>query len=145
MDPAQFGYSTLPLNHAPYGPLLPKALEGSNAGKVVLVTGAGQGIGAAIAESFAKSGANIAILDLHADKLIQTKKACSAFGAKVEAFGCDVTDAEGIKEIVAQVERQLGPINVLVNNAGILEQRPFTMGKFDVFWKQIEVNFKAVS
>jgi NAD(P)-dependent dehydrogenase (short-subunit alcohol dehydrogenase family) len=145
MDPAQFGYSTLPMNHVPYGPILPEALEGANAGKTVLITGAGQGIGAAIAESFAKSGANLAILDLQTDKLVQTKKTCSAFGVKVEAFGCDVTDEEGVKEVVAQVERQLGPIDVLVNNAGILTQRPFMMGNFDVFWRQIEVNFKAVS
>ncbi|CAG5181875.1 uncharacterized protein ALTATR162_LOCUS9879 [Alternaria atra] len=143
MDPAQFGYSTIPLNHAPYGPIVPSALEGSNAGKVALVTGAGQGIGAAIAESLARSGANVAILDLNTDKLTQTKKICSAFGVKIEAYGCDVTDMERVKEVFAQVEKQLGPIDILVNNAGIFTQRPFIMGDFDTFWKQIEVNFKA--
>lgn len=143
MDPAQFGISSLPLQHEPYGPILPKALEGSNAGKVALITGAGQGIGASISESLAKSGASVAILDLNANNLIQTKKTCSAFGGKVEAFTCDVTDKERIVEVLAQVERQLGPIDVLVNNAGIFEQRPFMMGSFDIFWKQIEVNFKA--
>ncbi|KAH6875264.1 hypothetical protein BKA58DRAFT_334458 [Alternaria rosae] len=143
MDPAQFGYSTIPLNHAPYGPIVPSALEGSNAGKVALITGAGQGIGAAIAESLAKSGAHIAILDLNTDNLKQTKKTCSAFGGKVEAYGCDVTDMERVKEVFAQVEKDLGPIDILVNNAGIFTQRPFIMGSFDTFWKQIEVNFKA--
>jgi NAD(P)-dependent dehydrogenase (short-subunit alcohol dehydrogenase family) len=144
MDPAQFGYSTIPLNHAPYGPIVPSALEGSNAGKVAVVTGAGQGIGAAIAESLAKSGANVAILDLNTDKLTQTKKTCSAFGGKIEAYGCDVTDMERVKEAFAQVEKELGPIDILVNNAGIFTQRPFIMGSFETFWKQIEVNFKAV-
>ncbi|CAN9249934.1 unnamed protein product [Alternaria alternata] len=143
MDPAQFGYSTIPLNHAPYGPIVPSALEGSNAGKVALVTGAGQGIGAAIAESLAKSGAHVAILDLNTDKLTQTKKTCSAFGGKVEAYGCDVTDMERVKDVFGQVEKQLGPIDILVNNAGIFTQRPFIMGDFETFWKQIEVNFKA--
>ncbi|KAF1835115.1 NAD(P)-binding protein [Decorospora gaudefroyi] len=143
MDPAQFGYSTLPMQHAPYGPILPKSLEGSNSGKVAVITGAGQGIGAAISESLAKSGASIAILDLNASNLEQTMKTCSAFGGKVEAFGCDVTDQNRVEEVFAQVEKQLGPIDVLVNNAGILDQRPFMMGTFDGFWRQIEVNFKA--
>jgi NAD(P)-dependent dehydrogenase (short-subunit alcohol dehydrogenase family) len=143
MDPAQFGYSTLPMNHAPYGPILPDALKGSNTGKVGVITGAGRGIGAAISESLAKSGANIAILDLNTDALTQTKQTCSAFGGKVEAFGCDVTNSTRVEEVLSQVEQQLGPIDILVNNAGIFDQRPFNMGTFDSFWRQIEVNFKA--
>jgi len=145
MDPAQFGISTLPMQHVPYGPILPEALKKSNSGKVALVTGAGQGIGAAIAEALAKSGASIAILDLNVDKLDATKKTCLALGAKVEAFGCDVTDGVRVEQVLEQVQRQLGPIDVLVNNAGIFDQRPFLMSTFDGFWKQIEVNFKAVS
>jgi NAD(P)-dependent dehydrogenase (short-subunit alcohol dehydrogenase family) len=143
MDPAQFGYSTLPMNHAPYGPILPDALKGSNTGKVAVITGAGRGIGAAISESLAKSGANIAILDLNTETLTQTEQTCSAFGGKVEAFGCDVTDSTRVEEVLSQVEQQLGPIDILVNNAGIFDQRPFIMGTFDSFWRQIEVNFKA--
>lgn len=144
MDPAQFGISTLPMQHAPYGPILPEALKGSNAGKVALITGAGQGIGAAISEALARSGANIAILDINTDRLDQTKKTCLAFGGQVEAFGCDVRDQEKITDVLAQVVNRLGPIDVLVNNAGIFDQRPFLMSTFEDFWKQIEVNFKAV-
>ncbi|KAF2848892.1 short chain dehydrogenase/reductase-like protein SDR [Plenodomus tracheiphilus IPT5] len=143
MDPAQFGYSTLPMQHAPYDAISPKTLEGANAGKVALITGAGQGIGAAISESLAKSGANIAILDLTTDKLAQTKKTCESFGGKVQVYGADVTDAARIKEIFDQVEKTLGKIDILVNNAGILDQRPFIMSTFEGFWRQIEVNFKA--
>ena len=145
MDPAQFGISTLPLQHTPYGPILASALRSANTGKVALITGAGQGIGAAISEALAQSGASVAILDRNADTLLQTKKKCQAYGGKVEAFGCDVTDKERVDEVLAQVVRQLGAIDVLVNNAGIFDQRPFIMGGFDGFWRQIEVNFKAVS
>ena len=60
-----------------------------------------------------------------------------------EDFACDVTDAEKIAQVMDQVEQKLGPIDVLVNNAGILDQRPFMMSTFDGFWRQIEVNFKA--
>ena len=110
MDPAQFGYSTIPLQHDPYGPILPENLRGTNSGKVAIITGAGRGIGAAIAESLAKSGADIAILDLDVGNLEDTKKACLAHKGKVEAFGCDVTDEARVKEVFEQVEKQLGPI-----------------------------------
>jgi NAD(P)-dependent dehydrogenase (short-subunit alcohol dehydrogenase family) len=143
MDPAQFGYSTLPLQHAPYDTISASTLKDANAGKVALITGAGQGIGAAIAEALAKSGANVAILDLKVENLIKTKEACLEHGVKVADFVCDVTDANKIKEVMNAVEKQLGPINVLVNNAGIFDQRPFMMSTFDNFWRQIEVNFKA--
>lgn len=143
MDPAQFGYSTLPMQHVPYDTISAKALDGANSGKVALITGAGRGIGAAIAESLAQSGASLAILDLTADTLSETKKTCLAYGVKVEAFGADVTDANRIKEVFDQVEQQLGPIDILVNNAGIFDQRPFLMSTFEGFWRQVEVNFKA--
>jgi NAD(P)-dependent dehydrogenase (short-subunit alcohol dehydrogenase family) len=143
MDPAQFGYSTLPLQHAPYDTISSAILKDANAGKVALITGAGQGIGAAIAEALAKSGANVAILDLKVDNLVQTKKACLQHGVKVIDFACDVTDAAKIKQVMDDVEGKLGPINILVNNAGIFDQRPFMMSTFDGFWRQIEVNFKA--
>jgi NAD(P)-dependent dehydrogenase (short-subunit alcohol dehydrogenase family) len=144
MDPAEFGYSTLEMKHTPYGPITPESLNNANQGKVALVTGAGQGIGAAIAESLAKSGASVAVLDLSVDKLKSTKEACESHGAKVQAYTCDVTDEERVKEVFNAVEKELGNIDVLVNNAGIFDQRPFIMSDFKSFWRQIEVNFKAV-
>lgn len=110
MDPAQFGLSTTPLEHAPYDAILPDTLKGTNSNKVAIVTGAAQGIGAAIAESLAKSGADVAILDLTLEKLASTKKACESHGVRVQAFACDVTDAARIDEVFNEVEKSLGPI-----------------------------------
>lgn len=143
MDPSQFGISTLPLQHAPYGPILPETLQGANANKVAVITGAGRGIGAAISESLSKSGAHVAILDLKIEDLENTKKTCLAQGVKVETYACDVTNAAKVKEVLNEVEKQLGPIDILVNNAGIMDLRPFLMSTFEAFWRQIEVNFKA--
>ncbi|KAF2690890.1 NAD(P)-binding protein [Lentithecium fluviatile CBS 122367] len=143
MDPAEFGYSTLEMKHAPYGPITPEALKDSNKGKIAVVTGAAQGIGAAIAEALAKSGASVAILDLSVEKLAKTKEACEKQGVKVRAHACDVTNGGRLKEVFDEVEKELGNIDVLVNNAGILDQRPFIMADFNTFWRQIEVNFKA--
>jgi NAD(P)-dependent dehydrogenase (short-subunit alcohol dehydrogenase family) len=143
MDPAQFGYSTLPLQHAPYDTISAETIGNANAGKTAFITGAAQGIGAAIAESLAKSGANVAILDLKVENLKNTKEACAMHGVKVNAYACDVTDAEKVKASIDEVEKSLGPIDILVNNAGIFDQRPLLMSTFDQFWRQVEVNFKA--
>ncbi|PSN68608.1 short chain dehydrogenase/reductase-like protein SDR [Corynespora cassiicola Philippines] len=143
MDPAEFGYSTLPLQHGPYPAIATETLKDTNAGKVVVVTGAGRGIGAAIAESLAKSGAHVAILDLSIDAQEETRKACESHGVKVKAYAVDVVSIEGVGKVFDEVERDLGPIDILVNNAGILDQRPFLMSTFEGFWRQIEVNFKG--
>ena len=110
MDPAEFGISTRPLQHSPYPAISPETLKGTNAGKVAVVTGAAQGIGAAIAEALAKSGANVALLDLSVEKQEDTKKACETHGVKVKTYACDVTDQDGITKTLDAVENDLGPI-----------------------------------
>jgi NAD(P)-dependent dehydrogenase (short-subunit alcohol dehydrogenase family) len=110
MDPAEFGFSTIPLEHAPYPAISPETLKGTNKGKVAVITGAGQGIGAAISESLANSGANVAILDLTVEKLAKTKQACQSHDVKVEAYACDVTDEKGVISTLDKIEEDLGPI-----------------------------------
>ncbi|KAF2258326.1 NAD(P)-binding protein [Lojkania enalia] len=143
MDPLEFGTSTLPLQHAPYDAISASTLAGTNKCKVAVVTGAARGIGSAIAISLAKSGADVAILDLSADALQETKGKCEREGVKVGVYACDVADEQGVIETFDKIERELGPIGVLVNNAGILDQRPYLMSTFPGFWRQIEVNFKG--
>jgi NAD(P)-dependent dehydrogenase (short-subunit alcohol dehydrogenase family) len=110
MDPAEFGISTLPLQHSPYPAISAETLSGANKGKVAVVTGAGRGIGAAIAESLAKSGADVAILDLTVENLAETKAACKNHVLKVQPYACDVSDEATVRDVFEAIEKELGPI-----------------------------------
>ncbi|AIO65996.1 SDR family oxidoreductase [Burkholderia oklahomensis] len=91
------------------------------AGKVALVTGAGRGIGAAIARAFVREGAAVALAELDAALAEETADAIGrdVADARVLAIRTDVTQAESMSAAVAQAARAFGPLDVLVNNAGI--------------------------
>ncbi len=88
-------------------------------GKVVLITGAGQGIGRGIAKIMADEGAKVAINDL--DLIKAEKVAREIIQSKGMAFGvqADVTDLEQVKNMVSAITANLGPIDILINNAGV--------------------------
>ncbi|ABC37253.1 SDR family oxidoreductase [Burkholderia thailandensis] len=91
------------------------------AGKVALVTGAGRGIGAAIARAFAREGAAVAIAELDAALADETVDAIArdVADARVLAVPADVAQAESVAAALACTERAFGPLDVLVNNAGV--------------------------
>ncbi len=88
--------------------------------KTFIVTGAAQGLGAAIAIDLAKHGAKLAVLDVNAQRLDETLAACKQEGAEAFAYTCDVSDETSVRRCFVSVEEHLGPISGLVNNAGIL-------------------------
>ena len=96
------------------------------AGRLVLVTGAGQGIGAAIAVAAAEAGADVAIAYLSeregADRVAGQVR---ALGRRAGTFAADLSDPARARAMVAAVEAELGPVDGLVNNAGIFPQTPF--------------------
>jgi len=88
------------------------------AGKTVVVTGAGGGLGLAIATLFARLGANLAINGRNEEKLASARDFLSGFGGKVLATPMTIRDPEQVNDFVAEVNRTYGSIDVLVNNAG---------------------------
>ncbi len=88
------------------------------AGKCVVVTGAGGGLGLAIAALFAKLGANLAINGRNEEKLASAKGFLESLGAKVFAMPMTIRDPEQVEEFVTRVNQEFGSIDVLVNNAG---------------------------
>ncbi|WP_102957636.1 SDR family oxidoreductase [Mangrovicella endophytica] len=92
---------------------------GRLSGKRIMVTGAAQGIGAAIAEAFHREDAHLLLLDRDGEQLSNTAERLRQTGARLATATADITDAAAIAAAVADGERVLGPINALVNNAGI--------------------------
>jgi len=96
------------------------------AGKTVVVTGGGGGIGGATCRRFADEGAAVAVFDMNLSAATQVAQAIQAAGGKAAAYQCDITDRGQVDAAVAAAEAQLGPIAVLVNNAGWDIFKPFT-------------------
>ena len=112
-------------------------------GKVAIVTGAARGIGRAIAEELAKSGADLALCDLKTEWLEETAEAVKALGRKVECFSVDVSDSAAVNDTVAKVIEKCGKIDVVVNNAGITKDT-FLMRMSDEDWDAVlSVNLRG--
>ena len=86
--------------------------------KVVIVTGGGSGIGSAICTRFCEEGSVVAVLDLNGPGAEAKAAAIRAAGGRAKAFQVDISDQKMVNAAVASVERELGPVDVLVNNAG---------------------------
>ncbi|MFF3330846.1 2,3-dihydro-2,3-dihydroxybenzoate dehydrogenase [Streptomyces sp. NPDC002888] len=89
-------------------------------GRVALVTGAAQGIGEAVARALAERGARIAALDRHDEALVKTVARLRDDGFDASAFATDVRDSAAVEDTVHRVEEELGPVDILVNVAGVL-------------------------
>jgi 3-oxoacyl-[acyl-carrier protein] reductase len=92
--------------------------------KVALITGAGSGIGRAIAQLFAEEGARIVANDVNAIAAKETVESLGALGSGARAIQADVADSRQVKAMFAEVDRDLGILDVLVNNAGIAVTAP---------------------
>jgi NAD(P)-dependent dehydrogenase (short-subunit alcohol dehydrogenase family) len=112
--------------------------------QVAIVTGGGRGIGRAIADALAGAGAQVAVIARSRDELQKTVTDITGRGGKAAAFPCDVTEADAIRGVIAEIERQIGPVDLLVNNAGILGPlRPLAESDPQEWWRGMEVNLRG--
>ncbi len=105
-------------------------------GKTALITGAGRGIGRATAIAFAKEGINVGLVGRTAANLEEVAKELSQYGVNVTMATADVSDNESVIAAVEHVKAELGPIDILINNAGI--------GKFGNFLELSPEEFKNI-
>ena len=108
-------------------------------GKVVLVTGAGRGMGSAIAERLAAEGARVAVTDVDE----QSAKSTAAGLDGAAGFRLDITDATEVTSRIEEIIAALGPIDALVNNAGWDRMAPFLQTDEDLWERLIDINLRG--
>ena len=113
--------------------------------KVALITGAGRGIGKAIAMRFAQEGCNIAFTDIALnDVVMETEKELQAFGVKVKAYASNAANFEETHQVVDEIVKDFGRIDILVNNAGITKDTALKRMTEEQWDAVINVNLKSV-
>jgi len=114
------------------------------AGKIVLVTGAQRGIGRAVAVRFAEAGADVALNFLDDEAAAKSAAAeITALGRRAVTLAADVAKPQDARRLVAEAERTLGPLDVLVNNAAIFPRAPFLELSEDTWDAVLDTNLKA--
>jgi short-subunit dehydrogenase len=113
----------------------------SLSGKVVAITGGARGIGKATAAALVAKGCRVALGDLDQEL---TEKAAAHLGGGTIALPLDVTDRASFERFLDETERQLGPVDVLVNNAGIMAVTPFAEESDDSIRRQLDINVYGV-
>jgi 2-hydroxycyclohexanecarboxyl-CoA dehydrogenase len=111
--------------------------------RVALVTGGAQGIGRGIATTLGADGFRVAVADLNLGVAEETAKEIVAAGGEAIAVEIDVTSTDSVNAAVATVEQELGPIEVVVNNAGWDDFMPFVKTSEDFWDKILDINFKG--
>ncbi len=109
--------------------------------QVAVVTGAGRGIGRAIAEALASEGMSVGLIARSRDQLEEVKAVCDGLGGLAHAVAVDVADHVAVHGAVTAIEQHLGPVELLVSNAGVEgPEEPLWEAGYGAWWHTVEVN-----
>ena len=112
-------------------------------GKIALITGASYGIGMAIAKGMAAAGATIVFNDIKQELVDKGLAAYEEAGIKAHGYVCDVTNEDAVNELVAKIEAEVGVIDILVQNAGLIKRLPMCEMSAAQFRQVIDVDLNA--
>jgi NAD(P)-dependent dehydrogenase (short-subunit alcohol dehydrogenase family) len=118
------------------------AAEGSISGRVAAITGGARGIGLAIGEALARRGARVALGDLDAGA---AERAAAGLAGEAVGLGLDVTDGDSFERFLDGARERLGPLDVLVNNAGVMVVGPFADANLAAATRVMDVNVGGVA
>jgi NAD(P)-dependent dehydrogenase (short-subunit alcohol dehydrogenase family) len=113
-------------------------------GKVALVTGAGSGLGAGIAEGYAQLGAAVSVVDINSEAAQSVADSVNAAGGEAVAVQCDVTQEDQVRATVAHTLKELGKIDILVANAGIGDRSLAEEMTFEQWGRVMDINLTGV-
>lgn len=112
-------------------------------GVTCLITGGASGLGKVIATSFLKAGANVAICDIHEERVRQTKEELAGLGALL-ALPVDITDSNAVQDMFTEITNKFGTLDVLINNAGLMDRFDPVADLDPALWDRImSVNLTA--
>ena len=109
-------------------------------GKIILVTGGGQGLGAAICRTMAEDGAKVIAVDVNESKLQNTVKEISDSGGNIKSYSMNVGDEKNVEEVINQIIKEYGKIDAVINNAGIDYTKSIEEISYDEWNRVIQVN-----
>ena len=112
-------------------------------GRVALVTGGGQGIGAAICRRLASEGARVAVVDINAETADQCAQAINSAGGIARPMVCDISNSAGVDDLAGQIKFQFETLDILVNNAGIFAAAKWADLDEALFDRNVAVNLKG--
>lgn len=113
-------------------------------GKIALVTGSGQGIGLALAEGLSEAGAHVVLNGRDKAKLERAREALAGVGRKASVAAFDVTDQKAVEAGITAIEAEIGPIDILINNAGMQKRAPITEFPVEGWHEVINTNLHSV-
>ncbi|HKU76026.1 MAG TPA: SDR family oxidoreductase [Pyrinomonadaceae bacterium] len=111
--------------------------------KTVLITGGSRGLGLVMAREFAREGSRVVLCARDEEELQQARQDVEKFGVEVMTVSCDVTNTEAVNEMIAAVNNRFDSIDVLVNNAGVIQVGPLEVMTMQDFEQAMQVHFRG--